>query len=138
MLFIDLDRFKEINDTLGHSYGDELLRQVALRLADVVRHGDTLARLGGDEFAVLLPNVSDREQVEMRRRAPPRRPAPQLLGRGHDARRRGEHRGGAVAGARTTPDELLANADIAMYSAKERKAGAVFFDPRTASTRRRS
>ncbi|HEX6025329.1 MAG TPA: EAL domain-containing protein [Solirubrobacter sp.] len=129
VLFIDLDRFKEINDTLGHSYGDQLLRQVAARLSEVVRHGDTLARLGGDEFAVLLPSVQSRADVES------------VAARLRDAL----HRSFAAEGMTldveasigiavspdhgTTVDDLLASADVAMYSAKERKAGAVFFDP---------
>ena len=56
-MFLDLDRFKKINDTLGHEFGDEVLLLVANRLSNMVREGDTLARLGGDEFILLLSNL---------------------------------------------------------------------------------
>jgi diguanylate cyclase (GGDEF)-like protein len=63
LMFLDLDRFKEINDVFGHAAGDVLLVQVAGRLAATVRDGDTVARLGGDEFAVLLPQVRDEREA---------------------------------------------------------------------------
>ena len=64
-MFIDLDRFKLVNDTLGHVKGDELLQQAAGRLKDCLRRGDTLARLGGDEFTVVLPELRDRQDAVM-------------------------------------------------------------------------
>jgi len=65
MLLVDLDKFKEINDTFGHQGGDEVLRVTAQRLLEAVRTGDTVVRLGGDEFVVLFPNVRDAQAAEL-------------------------------------------------------------------------
>jgi diguanylate cyclase (GGDEF)-like protein len=61
VLVLDVDRFKDINDTYGHMAGDDVLREVAQRLAGATRDGDSIARLGGDEFAILLPGASETE-----------------------------------------------------------------------------
>jgi diguanylate cyclase (GGDEF)-like protein len=129
VLLIDLDRFKEINDTLGHSYGDELLQQVGPRLHSVLRDGDTVSRLGGDEFAVLLPTVDGVEEAEQvaHRLQEALHSRFEVNGVGLDVE--------ASVGIALSPwhgtdsEELLRNADIAMYAAKELKAGAVVFSP---------
>ena len=129
LLLIDLDRFKEINDSLGHSYGDKLLCQVGPRLQSVLRDGDTVARLGGDEFAVLLPaadGVAEAQVVAERLREALHRPF-DVDGVALDV----EASVGIVLSPwhGTDTEELLRNADIAMYAAKDAKAGAVVFAP---------
>jgi diguanylate cyclase (GGDEF)-like protein len=129
MLLIDLDRFKEINDSLGHTYGDKLLVQVGPRLQSVLREGDTVARLGGDEFVVLLPSVdgvAEAEAVAERLREALHRPF-EVEGVALDV----EASIGIVVSPwhGTDTELLLRNADIAMYAAKEDKAGAVVFTP---------
>ncbi|MGW4946906.1 putative bifunctional diguanylate cyclase/phosphodiesterase [Actinoplanes sp. NPDC004185] len=127
VLVLDLDRFKEVNDTLGHSYGDDLLRQVAQRILATVRTGDTVARLSGDEFAVLLPGISAPEALAL---------ADRLTKELHHSFVIGgvtvdveTSIGVACAAEPEAVDALLRNADIARYAAKEAKTGAVLHSP---------
>jgi diguanylate cyclase (GGDEF)-like protein len=122
-LLLDLDRFKEVNDTLGHPAGDRLLRMVAHRLRHSVRPGDVVARLGGDEFAVLLPpvrEVSAAREVAARLRVAIAEPI-RLEGMSIEIE--------ASVGLALFPDDatgfeqLLQRADVAMYLAKERRSG---------------
>jgi diguanylate cyclase (GGDEF)-like protein len=122
-LLLDLDRFKEVNDTLGHPVGDRLLRFVAQRLTHSVRPGDMVARLGGDEFAVLLPSVkeaSGAREVAARLRAAVSEPI-RMDGMSFDI----EASVGIALypGDATGFEQLLQHADVAMYLAKERRSG---------------
>jgi len=119
ILFIDLDRFKSVNDSMGHALGDELLKETAFRLSASVRETDTVARLGGDEYVVILPHIGgvlDVEAILDKTSAMLARPF-QLDGR--------EVSITASIGVAIFPDDaadaesLLQNADTAMYSAKD-------------------
>jgi diguanylate cyclase (GGDEF)-like protein len=116
VLFVDLDDFKEVNDTFGHGAGDDLLREVALRLRRATRPDDLCARLGGDEFAVLLRGTGAAIAVEVAQRIVGSVGAPTQLGS------EVAHVGASVGVATTTDDtdleSLIHRADVAMYTAK--------------------
>ncbi len=118
VLFLDLDRFKVVNDTLGHAVGDQLLIEVSNRLSASLRPGDTVARLGGDEFGLLLEDVADAETadaVALRIEAEMARP---LLFEGREVFITASI-GIALSSARIgSPEEMLRDADLAMYHAK--------------------
>jgi diguanylate cyclase (GGDEF)-like protein len=140
IMMLDLDRFKTINDTLGHSVGDELLKHIAERLRTAVREGDTIARLGGDEFTVMLPHVryiGDAARV-----------AEKILGLFASPFAMNGHEifitpslGISMHPFTESMDELLVNADTAMYRAKEAGGNCFEFyrtEMSTASVRRLS
>jgi diguanylate cyclase (GGDEF)-like protein len=129
LLLIDLDRFKEVNDTLGHHVGDQLLAQIGPRLAEVLRSADTVARLGGDEFAVLLPaadGLTGALEVASRLRE-----ALAEAFRVEDVELDIDASIGVVISGAHGDDSqtLLQRADIAMYVAKQQKRGVVVYDP---------
>jgi diguanylate cyclase (GGDEF)-like protein/PAS domain S-box-containing protein len=130
VMFIDLDRFKLVNDNLGHVKGDDLLQQVAARLKECLRESDTLARLGGDEFTVVLPELRTPDDARVT--------AAKVLERLHRPFKLDDHEVhiSASIGIAMYPrdgesiDELLRNADIAMYQVKDQgKNGSMFYAP---------
>jgi diguanylate cyclase (GGDEF)-like protein len=125
LLFCDLDRFKEVNDTLGHAAGDELLRQVAARLRAAVRPGDTVGRLSGDEFAIILPElVGPTDAQTLAGRVGECFSVPfRLEGTGVEV---GTSVGVAVHDDNSygTAEQLLREADAAMYRDKQRGRGS--------------
>lgn len=130
LMFIDLDHFKEVNDTLGHHVGDLLLQAVADRLRVCVRETDTISRLAGDEFTVLLPNVHGREDATLvAEKITAALAAPFLLD-GHEVNI-SSSTGIAFYPADANTDEMLIkNADQAMYTAKEQGRGTFrFYQP---------
>jgi len=139
VLFLDLDRFKLVNDTLGHAAGDDLLRQVGRRLKERLRGEDFLARFGGDEYAVLMENASD---------AAVRQSGEEILSAFQEPYLVASEQvvvGGSIGVASgrgaTTASEILRDADTAMYRSKHAGGGRiVVFEPRmhTALVQRRS
>jgi diguanylate cyclase (GGDEF)-like protein len=118
-LFIDLDNFKDINDTLGHTIGDELLKAVAARLEGVIRDADALGRLGGDEFVVISEELSLAAGPELvAERLLEALQQPFKLGADRQTRVSVRASIGIAIGERTSAEELLRKADIAMYRAK--------------------
>ncbi len=127
LLFIDLDRFKVINDSLGHDAGDQVLRVVAQRLSDCVRDCDIVARLGGDEFVVLLEGIADAGQASYTARR-----ILDLINQPFRLAGDAYHVGASI-GISLFPDdgesisELLRHSDAAMYRAKEEGRNGIFF-----------
>ncbi|HCY17149.1 MAG: hypothetical protein A2Z93_06530 [Curvibacter sp. GWA2_64_110] len=136
LLFIDLDNFKDLNDTLGHDVGDQLLNQVAERLVGCIREGDTAARFGGDEFVVMLEGLSEvsgeaanqaelvAEKILVQLNLPY-----ELMGKQHNST---PSIGIALfSGHEPGADELLKRADVAMYQAKAAGRNTLrFYDPK--------
>ena len=129
LMMLDLDRFKPVNDTLGHAIGDSMLRLVAKRLRSVLRGTDVVARLGGDEFAILLEGLSERELADLAKRLVDVVGRPYLVD-GHVI-----NIGVSIGMARAPQDgaqydQLLRNADLALYHGKRAGRGTfMFFDP---------
>ncbi|MBF0285147.1 MAG: EAL domain-containing protein [Magnetococcales bacterium] len=130
LMVLDLDRFKMVNDTLGHDAGDQLLREAALRIRDCLRHSDSVSRLGGDEFAIILPELTHPFYVELVARKILEQTAKPFVFP------MGEVKLSCSIGLAVYPDDgetvgdLLKNADNAMYRAKsEGKETFRFFKP---------
>ena len=128
LLFIDLDDFKLINDSLGHQEGDRVLREVAKRLKRCLREQDIAARIGGDELAVLLEDVAEASRaVRLAERFQEQLRVPFDI---HSHRLHTSASIGIAVGARWSPEGLVRAADQAMYQAKRvGKARCVVFDP---------
>ena len=128
LMMMDLDRFKEINDTMGHHSGDLVLQAVASRVRGALRESDTVARLGGDEFAMVLPGVSDKDSAILAAQKILKavQTPINLEGRNLDI--------GASLGIVLYPEQgeetgiLLQRADVAMYAAKRSKSGYACYD----------
>ena len=127
LMFLDLDKFKEINDTFGHETGDELLKQVAEKLNAAVRESDTVARLGGDEFVILLEGFAGTSDVV--------KVAKKIIKANVEPHMIGAHRvkTSTTIGISFYPQDgdtaevLLKNADVAMYHAKQQERGSIQF-----------
>jgi len=135
LLFLDLDKFKTLNDTLGHDIGDLLLQQVAQRLATCVRAGDTVARLGGDEFVVMLADLSAQPEEAAAQTETVAAKILASLGQTYLLAGHRHHSTPSIGAALFDAggddgDDLLKRADLAMYQAKQAGRNTLrFFDP---------
>jgi diguanylate cyclase (GGDEF)-like protein/PAS domain S-box-containing protein len=137
LIFVDVDRFKSINDSLGHVTGDEFLTAIGARMKGVVRGHDLLARFGGDEFVVLLEDVAGVEvAVAAARRICAAAEQPMVLPDGYELVA-GVSVGIALTEPGMTADDVLRNADVAMYEAKAKGGGGIYrvFDHVSMGTR---
>ena len=135
LLFIDLDNFKTLNDTLGHDMGDLLLQQVGGRLVHCIREGDTVARLGGDEFVVMLEGLANGAREASVQAEAVGRKVLGALNAPYDLAGKLHHSTSSIGvtlfeDTRHTIDELMKRADLAMYNAKTAGRNTLrFFDP---------
>ncbi|MDO8208604.1 MAG: EAL domain-containing protein [Gallionella sp.] len=135
LLFIDLDRFKALNDTLGHDYGDLLLIEVGVRIKSCVREMDTVARLGGDEFVVLIEAISNDSDDAIHKVALVAEKIREALALPYELKEHEYHSSPSIGislyhGNDEPMDRLIEHADMAMYQAKSSGRNAVsFFDP---------
>ncbi|MEC5217347.1 diguanylate cyclase (GGDEF)-like protein/PAS domain S-box-containing protein [Actimicrobium sp. GrIS 1.19] len=135
VLFIDMDRFKTVNDVLGHEFGDLLLIEATARIRSCVREVDTVARIGGDEFVVLLVEVDEQLGTASQKTALVAEKIRLALTRPYQLRGNEQHCSSSIGvsmyhGNQETPGDLLRQADIAMYKSKDAGRNAVrFFNP---------
>jgi diguanylate cyclase (GGDEF)-like protein/PAS domain S-box-containing protein len=135
VLFLDLDHFKNVNDTLGHDVGDLLLSEIAQRLPGLVREDDTVARLGGDEFVLMLEGLSPSPDMAAAQAEAVAEKVRAAIARPVELRGREFHSTASIGvslflGHEVGIEELLKHADVAMYQAKDAgRNGIRFFDP---------